>query len=78
MSHGPMHIAAIDLDKLRAAAFAGSTPTAVCERGWLQSLYRALTGEPWMAITGAPDAATRSAKIMSAIDAVVQLPGAPA
>ena len=73
-----MRAAAIDLDKLRAAAFAGTTPTAVCERAWLQSLYRALSGEPFVAIggavEGAPDALTRHAKIMTAIDAVVQLP----
>lgn len=69
-----MQIAAIDLEALKTAAFAGNGEMATVSREWLKSLHRALSGEPFAQISG--KANERHVKIMGAIDVMVGGPAA--
>jgi len=69
--------AAIDLEKLQAAAYGGTTPMAIIDREWLQGVYRALSGTPFVDVSPAqaPGPVEREVRIMHAIGKIV-LPGA--
>lgn len=66
-----MKAAAIDLEKLKASAFDGAGETAMVSRAWLQSVYRALSGEPFADVSQADPAAGRQLMILGAIDATI-------
>jgi len=63
--------AAIDMRALRASAFEGEGPTAVVDRTWLQSVYRALCGEDYVD-TSLPPETNRQLARLSAIDPSIE------
>jgi len=63
--------AAIDMKALRASAFEGEGPTAVVDRTWLQSVYRALCGEDYVDTSLSPEI-ERQLNILSAVDASIE------
>lgn len=46
--------AAIDMNALRVSAFEGKEPQVVVDRAWLQSVFRALSGEPFVDVSAPP------------------------